>query len=398
MGGRSTMKVLQLLTSFPPAYAYGGPVASSYHISKSLVKRGHDVSVFTTDVYNSESRLTGYDDPEIRDGIRIRRFKNISNRLAWTANVSTAVGIWPALRTEVSEFDLVHLHEFRSIEAAIASHEAVRQDVPIVLQPRGSLPRTSKGLQKEIFDQLFGQRIINSADRIIASSHVESEQYSKVFPAIRHKPLSHVPNGIDPTEYSNLPEAGQFRNRLGIAETANIILYVGRIHERKGIDHLIQAFSKLTLSDPCFLVIVGPDDGHLKYLQELQDELGCENILFPGPQYEEEKLAAYVDADVFVLPSKNEYESFGNVVIEALACGTPAVMTDTCGVSEWVNHESCRSVAPTPSSLCNGIESVLNDSSSAKSLSQYAREHFTWDAVAEDTEAIYKEVVQEIFS
>lgn len=392
MGGRSTMKVLQLLTSFPPAYAYGGPVASSYNISKNLVKRGHDVSVFTTDVYNSESRLTGYDDPEIRDGIRIRRFKNISNRLAWTANVSTAVGIWPALRTEVGEFDLVHLHEFRSIEAAIASHEAARQDVPIVLQPRGSLPRTSKGFQKEIFDRLFGRRIITSADRIIASSHVESEQYSKVFPAIRHKPLSYVPNGIDPTEYSDLPAEGQFREKHGIAESSDMILYLGRIHERKGIEYLIEAFAMMDSSKCCSLVIVGPDDGYLNQLRQLRDDLNQENILFTGPKYEEEKLAAYVDADVFVLPSKNEYESFGNVVIEAMACGTPVVVTNVCGVSEWLDGYT-EGVPPTSQAIRQEIENILNSSQSTSSLQQFIHKEFSWESVAAKTEDIYNTIL-----
>jgi len=386
------MNILQVITSFPPAYAYGGPVESSYNISKSLVKRGHDVSVFTTDVYNSDSRLTGYDDPEIREGIRIRRFKNISNHLAWTANISTAVGMWPALRTEIEKFDIVHLHEFRSIEAALTSYEAVRQNVPIVLQPRGSLARISKGIQKTIFDRLFGYRIVSAANQIIASSRVESAQYSEVLPKICNKPLSYVPNGIDQSTYAKLPEERQFREKYNISSSSNMILYLGRVHKGKGIDTLVRAFSDLELEQKCYLVIVGPDDGYLSQLKKLRDEFNCDNILFPGPKYGDEKLAAYLDADVFVLPSN--YDSFGNVVIEAMACGTPTVTTDACGVSEWVDHESHRSVASTPQGLRTGIESILENSYSPSSIRQYIWGNFAWKAVATDMEDIYKEVVQ----
>lgn len=389
------MKILHVLSSFPPAYAYGGPVESSYNLSKNLVDHGHEVSVFTTDVYDADSRLTDYRDPEFKDGIRVRRFRNLSNRLAWSANISTAIGIWPALRTEMNDFDIVHLHEFRSFEAAIASYEASRQDIPLVLQPRGSVPRTSKGFQKATFDRLMGKDIIENADRIIASSTVESSQYSKAFSVIQSKPLSQVPNGIDGSEYRSLPENGQFRTEYGISDDSDLILYLGRIHERKGIDTLIRAFAEMDSTHNRHLVIVGPDDGYLNSLQQLQNELGCDNVLFPGPKYGRAKLAAYVDADVFVLPSKNKYESFGNVVIEAMACGTPAITTNVCGVSEWLEHECCFTVNPDQESIQKGIETSLQQTSQSSTLIQkYVRENFTWDAVAEDTEEVYEEVLK----
>lgn len=388
------MNVLHVITSFPPAYDYGGPVESSYNVAKELVGRGHEVTVFTTDVKDSESRLTGYEDPEYVDGIRVRRFRNVSNRLAWDANVSSAISIWPALRAELSDFDAVHLHEFRSIEAAITGHEAGRQDVPLVLQPRGSLPRRSKSLQKRVFDHGFGGRILESTDRIIASSRVESDQYHTTFSEVSGIPISHVPNGINPEEYRNPPEGEEFRSEHYIPEQAEVVLYLGRIHERKGIDMLIEAFSGLERDREMWLVIIGPDDGHLDTLRRLCDDLGCEHVLFLGPKYGKEKLAAYATADVFVLPSKNEYESFGNVVLEALASGTPAVTTDVSGVSEWVSDRWCRTVKPTVASIRTGIGDVLDgETGSRTEIQEYVYENFTWAAVAEQTEAVYREVM-----
>lgn len=387
------MKVLHVITSFPPAYDYGGPVESSYNIAKELVDRGHEVTVFTTDVKDSESRVGHYKDPEYVDGIRVRRFRNISNRLAWEANISSAIGIWPALRTELSDFDLVHLHEFRSIEAAITGHEAGRQGIPLVLQPRGSLPRRSKSMQKRIFDRIFGQRVIRSTDRLIASSQVESGQYDPTFPTVSNIPISHLPNGINPSEYADIPDPDIFRREYGVPDQAEIVLYLGRIHERKGIDLLLEAFSALDREQETLLVVVGPDDGYLDELRRLCDDLGCENVIFPGPKYGEEKLAAYATADVFVLPSENEYESFGNVVLEALASGTPAVATNVCGVSEWVSNRWCHTVEPTMASIRDGIEDVLDRQPfSSDEIREYVYENFTWATVVEQTEAVYQEM------
>jgi glycosyltransferase involved in cell wall biosynthesis len=386
------MKILHVVSSFPPAYAYGGPVESSYKIAKNLVNQGHEVTVFTTDVHNATSRYKDYTNPEYMDGIRVFRFRNTSNKLAWNVNISTAVGIWPALRTELSEFDLVHLHEFRSVESAITSFEASRQGVPIILQPRGSIPRKSKSTQKQIFDQVFGKRIMRAADHLIASSSIESSQYTEVFPFTKDKPISHVPNGIDRDEYNLLPEEGRSRKDLGISKESELILYLGRIHERKGIDLLIHAFANMNADCERHLAVVGPNDGFLEQLQEIQQELGCENIHFPGPRYGEEKLTTYVDADVFVLPSKNEYESFGNVVLEAMACGTPVVCTDVCGVSEWIEHEDCQVCKPSSGSLSEAIKTLLESTSDPTSLREYVHENFSWEAVAEETEDVYEEV------
>jgi glycosyltransferase involved in cell wall biosynthesis len=387
------MNILHVISSFPPAYAYGGPVESSYQITRNLVEQGHQVSVFTTDVLDADSRNADYSDPDYLDGIRVRRFRNLSNNLAWKANISTAFGIWPALRDEIANFDVVHLHEFRSFEAAIASYEASRAGIPLVLQPRGAIPRKSKRTQKAVFDQILGKRILASSDHLIASSHIESGQYQEVFPAVREKSITHLPNGIEKDEYKDLPQEGTFRAKYGIDDGSEMILYLGRLHERKGIDLLIRAFEGMESGQNRDLVIVGPDDGNLTSLQQLQQQLQAKNISFTGPMYNEEKLAAYVDADLFVLPSKNKYESFGNVVIEAMACGTPAMTTNVCGFAEWLDFEASQSVDPNPQALREGAEEILQTNIKSSSIREYVWSNFPWDTVAEGTTKIYQQVL-----
>lgn len=386
------MNILQLATSFPPAYAYGGPVESSYNISKNLVDRGHEVSVFTTDVNDAHSRLKGYEYPELMDGIRVHRFRNLSNKLAWYANISSAVGMWWGLRQWINDFDIVHLHEFRSFEAAVTSFEARKHGIPVVLQPRGSLPRTTKNVQKKVFDELIGESIVTSSDLIIASSEFESDRYAEVFPQISQKQLAHIPNGISRGDFFNLPEEGLLRDQYDIPKASELILFLGRLHPIKGIDRLVRAFSELDQSPDPYLVVIGPDDGHLEKLQDMKSALECDEIIFPGPMYGDDKLAAYVDADVFVLPSR--YESFGNVAIEAMACGTPVVITETCGVAEWLDHESCRTVSRSPYDISKGISEVLSGTHSREAVRQYIWDNFTWEAVTEQIEGLYCEVVR----
>ena len=150
-----------------------------------------------------------------------------------------------------------------------------------------------------------------------------------------------VPNGIDFSEYQCLPQKGQFRGKFNINNKEKIVLFLGRIHEIQGIDMLIEAFSLITKEySNVKLVIAGPDDGYLSIIKNQIDNLRIhDKVLFTGPLYGQEKNAAYVDADVYVLPSR--YEVFGNTILESYACGTPVIVTDRCGISDFVKNVGC---------------------------------------------------------
>lgn len=388
------MKILQAITSFPPAYAYGGPVQSAYHISTYLADQGHEVTVYTTDVLDSNSRLQFDENPTSMDGVKIRRFRNISNTLAYKYNIDSAPQMGIALKRHIHEFDVVHLHDLRSIQAILVSLISNVNHVPVVIQPRGTVPRESKYLQKKTFDLAFGESIVNNATRIIASSKIESDQYSEVFPNIDNRKIVHVQNGIDPKEYQDLPPQGQFRSEYSIDPDKFIILFLSRIHKRKGLDILVEAFHRLKNEvNMVKLVIAGPDDGYLRQTKALVNEMGVDSdVIFTGPLFEEDKLSAYTDANVFVLPSKNRYESFGNVVIEALACEVPVVLTNVCGVSEWVDQSSCNIVKPKADDLYRGIKSVIETPPSISQKNIFNK--FSWTIITEKLEKIYKESVR----
>ena len=390
------MRILQVISSFPPAYAYGGPAKVAYEISKELVKKGHEVTVYTTDVHDAHSRFKYDNNPMRVNGIEIYHFKNVSNELSHR-NLAAAPMMALALNRNIKDFDIVHLHEYRSFQAILVHHYAKKYGIPYILQPRGSVPTISKSKQKKLFDALFGRSIFRDASKIIASSKIESDQYRDVFPELNNEKVVHIPNGIDLETYQDLPKKGEFKKKYSVNVDEKMILFLSRIHERKGADLLIGAFSELKNKfGNVKLVIAGPDEGYLDKLKRIVSKLDIEGeVIFPGPLYEEDKLEAYVDADIFVLPSKDRYESFGNVVLEALACGTPVIVTNNCGVSEWIGDNVGYVVEYDKEQLQDAIFKILSDEELGKRFGEegerLVREEFGWEKVVRKVEKLYRD-------
>ncbi|WP_292375930.1 glycosyltransferase [Methanosarcina sp. UBA411] len=390
------MRILYVVSGFAPAWGLGGVARSSYEISKEMVARGHDVTVYTTDIFDFKRRI------ECRfrnlNGINVYYFKTLSNYFA-RRKLNFSPEFVYFLNKNVSKFDIVHIHEYRTINSTFASFFSKKYNVPYVLQPRGSVPTISKSIQKKIYDLFFGDFVVENCSKIIATSKIESDQYFNVFPRLEKEKIIHLPNGINFADYSSLPLKGTFRSKYSISENEKTVLYLGRIHERKGIDTLVKALNQLVnKSLNIKLVIAGPNDGYLEKLNLLIDELNFrKHVLLLGPLYEKEKFEAYVDADVFVLSSKDKYESFGNVVLEALSCGTPVIVTDNCGVSEWVNSQMCHVISSENDSLQKTIYEILFESGLNKSIDKSECElvlkKLSWENVCEMLEIIYSDIV-----
>jgi glycosyltransferase involved in cell wall biosynthesis len=389
------MKILQVTNFFKPSWESGGPARVAYELSKKLVERGHEVTVYTTDGFKSRLNVEKNKPVDV-DGIKTYYFRNLSSYLARKMVLPIPYYLPMVVRKEIMDFDVIHIHEYRTVLAIVIHHYAKKYGIPYVLQPRGSVPTISKSKQKKLFDILFGQAIIGDANKIIASSKIESEQYRDVFPKLNNEKIVHMPNGIDLETYQNLPQKGEFKKKHSIKIDEKIILFLSRIHERKGADMLIEVFSKLKSKfDRVKLVIAGPDEGYLDTLKLIVSKLDIEReVIFPGPLYEKDKLEAYVDADVFVLPSKSKEESFGNVVLEALACGTPVIITNNCGVSEWISDDVGYVVNYDKDQLRDAIFKVLSDGELRRRFGERGKklvmEEFDWDGIVRKLEGVYE--------
>lgn len=343
------MKILHVISYFSPHF--GGTVASTYLTCQKLAERGHEVVILTTDLEFDMQYAQSIKEVKV---IPFRSLLNIGLFI-----YSPQIKQW--LHHNLSSFDIIHMHDFRSYQHAMVVHFARQFKVPCILQARGSvLPFFEKKFLKRCFDFIWGHKILINTQKVVASTEKEASQYKVM--RVPEEKIVIIPNGIDLTNYRFLPDKGIIKKRFNIPRENKIVLYLGRIHKIKGIDLLVDAFHyALKVMDNITLVIAGPDGGCQNELQSRVMKLGISNsVVFTGPLYGQEKLSAYIDADVYVLPSV--YESFSNTVLEAWICSTPVIISESCALSTVITKEKAGIVVKRdPVEVCNAIQLVLEE-------------------------------------
>jgi len=391
------MRILQVIPYFHPAYAFGGPVKVAYQISRELVKRGHELIVYTSDAKDINSRLE-VDSYKNIDGIKVRYYRNLSLTFVKKLKLFITPEMVLNAGEEVNTFDIIHLHEFRTLQNAIIHHYAKKYNVPYVLQAHGSVPRIGKQELKWIYDALFGYRLLRDAAKVIALTRVEAEQYRSM--GVSEEKIAIIPNGIDLSEYAHLPSRGEFKKKFNIPEDKKIILYLGRIHKTKGIDYLVKAYAYLKRKMNCndtILVIVGPDDGYLNEVKALASSFGVLNsIIFTGFVSRWDKLGALVDAGVFVTPS---FYGFPITFLEACATGTPIVTTRLGDTLEWIDENVGYVTSPSTKELAYAIHRIVSDDDLQRRFSENClktvKSNFSIERVVERLEKLYGEVIED---
>lgn len=330
------MKILQVTNFFKPSFEAGGVTRVAYEISRSLVKNNHEVTVFTTNRSKKNINVKA-NSPLNIEGMKVYYFDNL--RKYFPVKIIPIPYYLPIIaRKEIQNFDIIHIHEHRSLLALIVHHYAKKYNIPYVLQAHGSIPNTiGKQKQKNLYDTIWGNKILKDASQLIAVSNIEVDQYKQI--GIPDEKIIVIPNGIDTESFRTLPKNGIFKKKYGISEK-HVILFLGRLNEIKGIDFLIESYAKLVSEmDDVSLVIAGPNDGFKNKAELLISQLNLHNVKFIGYISGVDKYAAYLDADVLVYPSF--FEIFGLVPFEAIMCGTPIIVTDGCGCGEIVKEANC---------------------------------------------------------
>ncbi len=351
--------------------------------------------MFTTDANDGTSRLEAGE--KNIDGINVHYFKNLSNSIAYNHKFFLSPHMISALSSSIHNFDIVHAHDYRTFQNMILYHYAKKHNIPYVLQAHGTVSPSLYQKQdlKYIFDKVIGLKILEGASKLIALTSAEKLQYNKL--GFNESNIEIVPNGLDLSKYSQLPEIGAFRNKYSIGLDEKIILYLGRIHKIKGIDLLVRSFSNI-LNDfhDAKLVVVGYDDGFLNHVMQLVAELDIgKNVIFTGPLYGSDKLEAFVDSNVYVLPSV--YETFPLTILEACVCGIPVVVTEFCGIVDWVDNNVGYVSSYDEKVLTIKILELLRDSVKSSSFGkkgqQVVREYFGLDQVVGHLENIYSKAL-----
>jgi len=380
------MKIGFITPFFSPVA--GGSATAPYYLAKYLVRKGHKVFIFTSDFgrnlakFNDEKDLT-----IIESSVKLKIFNSFYT---------------PSLKSKLESYnklDVLHFHNFRTYQNYAAYNYAKRTNTPYVLQAHGSVPRIGSWRKlKWVYDAFFGYKLLRDATKVIALNNIEAEQYRRF--GVSEDKIAIIPNGINLSEYANLLPKGSFKKKFGIPEDKKIILYLGRIHRIKGIDLLIKAYeylmNKMNFKD-AFLVIAGPDDGYLSDAKALAYTLGVsDSVVFVGPLYSVDKLAAYVDSDLCVLPSR--YETFPIALLEVYACSKPIVASNLQGLKELIvdGETGLLFEAGNFKQMAEKMAYLLNDNNKAAEIGMKARglvkERYSIDRVVDNLEELYMEI------
>jgi len=297
---------------------------------------------------------------------------------------SPAMARWLAEQARSGEAEVIHSHGLWMMPNVYPGWARKVGDVRLVVSPRGTLSDWAlnhHALCKRIFWALLQRQTLERADCFHATADGEYEAIRRL--GFR-QPVAVLPNGIDTPPYEKPP-----------AGTRRCLLYLGRIHKVKGIDLLLRAWRAVARKFPDWdLIIAGPDDGgYLPEYQRLAADLGVERVSFPGPVYGEEKLRMYRSAELYVLPTRSE--NFAVTVAEALAAGTPAIVSKGApwsglekeGAGWWVEIGVDPLVAALETALAQPPE-VLR-AMGARGRAWMIRD-FSWEAVARQMASVYR--------
>ncbi|MCD6089370.1 glycosyltransferase family 4 protein, partial [Candidatus Bathyarchaeota archaeon] len=206
-----------------------------------------------------------------------------------------------------------------------------------------------------------------------------------------------IPGGVSRRVTELGVNSEEFREKYGIK--SKMILYLGRLAKKKGIEHLIRAAPQLLKDFPALkIVIAGPDNGIMQSLKELACKLGVErNIVFTGPLSEEEKYAAIASSEALVLPSS--FEAQGLVLLEAQILGKPVVATRQGGIPYFIKNGENGILIEygKPDQIAEALRSILTDESFARRLGENGRrvaEEYTWDRIAGEILSVYEDALE----
>jgi glycosyltransferase involved in cell wall biosynthesis len=396
------MRILNVTQSYAPFLEFGGPPVKVRALSEALTRRGHQVTVLTAD-WGLETRLGGSieSDGTDRSPFGWRREENGVKAIYLPTWLHYRALSWnPALkrflRARLENFDVVHIFGLYDFLGPAVAAECRRRNIPYVVEPIGMfLPIVRSLWLKRVYHTLLGQPMLGGCRFLVVTS--EQERAELVSAGSPPERIVLRRNGVSvPAAF---PERGKFRAVQGISTDVKLILFLGRLSEKKSPDVLLQAFATLPapLGAKSQLVFVGPDESGMKArLVQMAEQLGVTSRMkLCAPLFEQDKWAAYRDADVFVLPSQNE--NFGNTAAEAAAAGTPVIVSEACGVAPLLAGVAGLVVPHDAAAISRAIARLLVEPGLHAQLAAGCREvvsRLGWEEPALATEALYDRLVE----
>lgn len=383
------MKIAIYAPNYLPAVRYGGPVQSSHGLARALVRQGCAVDVFTTDVDGPGRLDVPIAVPVPMDGVRVRYFPIVAPRRLYRS---------PAMKRDFAAVlptaDVLHINGAYLLPGPAAARIARRLRVPYVHAPRGMLvPDMIAGKSRWVKRGWIAgleRSALHGASAIHATAVSEAEGLRRL--GLDLAPVHVIENGVDAPPAIDADESATLWRDIPCGSR---VAMLGRLDWMKGMDVAIRAIATVP---GAHLRIAGPDHAGLRpSLEAIAQETGAsDRVSFAGMIDGSRKWAFLAGADVVLVPSLRE--SFGITVAEALAVGTPAVVTAGVGASGIVRRIDPACVTPrTPDDLAAAIRMLLGDDARRARLGAVGaallRDEYGWDAIAKRMIRLYETII-----
>lgn len=360
------MHILIVTPAYVPAYSYGGPTMSVSMLAKSLAAIGHSVTVYTTTANGKSELDVTIAQPVQIDGVQVFYFARITGD-----HTHVSPQLWRFLNTTIKNFDVVHLQSWWSLLIFGAAALCYLKKVRYIVSPRGMLSSYTfehlNGRAKKLLHQLVGKLLLRKS-----WLHVTSQQeWDECKHFSQGKGFS-LPNIVA------LPSEGTTANTRKRA-TNLTIGYLSRIDKKKGLEFLLEALATRPINFNLSIAGSGTED-YISHLKDLVNKLGIgDKVQWCGWKSGAEKFEFLRSVDVLALTSQNE--NFANVIIEALAVGTPVLLSDKVGLAEYVIEKKMGWV-------CAASAAAIADTLEKITVTELARINLTAPAqIAEDFNA-----------
>ncbi len=392
------MKILNISPVMPEAWNFGGSVITSHALISEMVKQNHVISWITSDAqYHSKLDVI----PQgafILDGIPTYVCK-----LVGPAPPFWSPELRPQVRRQASQFDIALIRSCWTYWGIGAGKECRRAGLPYLAYPEGSLSPWGLGYfgawknwPKAVWWHLLGERSYFQGSKAIVALNKHEYQEIRAW-GLRNR-IEVIPNGVNMAEFDTYMNRTELENTWGKLKNRRWLLFLGRLHPIKGLDLLLPAFARLARQYPDYLlVIAGPDEnGYARHLTKLAADLDiAEHVLFLGPAYGTAKIGLLREAELFLLTSYTE--GFPMALLEAMGCGTPALITQGCHVPEVAEAEAGLVVEADVDRIARSLRELLNDAGARRIMGDKARRlvesHFTWDQIARQTAELCHDII-----
>ncbi|MBE0479391.1 MAG: glycosyltransferase family 4 protein [Dehalococcoidia bacterium] len=366
----------------PYDFAYPGGVNNHIlHLREHFIRMGHEIKIIAPSsrpLNNSQNVIV------IGKAVPIRASGSIV-RVPVSPNLLFSQKIRQLLARE--RFDVVHIHEpFLPVLGTAVLHHCSSRELVVA---------TFHAFRSNSWGYVFWKPIIlnhwfRKLEGKIVVSRAAMDFISRYFPG----EYEIIPNGIDFARFAGvdvqpIPE---------FCDGKLNVLFVGRIEKRKGFKYLLGAYQRVKQGMPDIrLIVVGPQDRSLQKFRRIASEQNIRDVVFAGYASHEDLPRYYKSADVFCSPATGK-ESFGLVLLEAMAAGTPPVASSIAGYAGVIKHgkDGILVKPKDETALADVLKQVLNDRSLRERMGEAGRikaAEYSWNTVAERVMGYYQQLL-----